>query len=113
MGIRKYGNISKAAYRKIKFFRHLRSYLVVNAFMFLLVLFTGGGFDWFPIILIWGIGIAFHYLKVFGLPGSGMFSETWEQKLIEKEEDGIEYFEDFNQPQEKVKRESWREEDIV
>ena len=109
----KYQNISRSAYQKIKFFRHLRAYIAVNSMMFMLVLFTGGGFGWMPIILLWGIGIVFHYLRAFGWPGTGMFSEEWERKLIEKEDGPFEKLEDFGKSPQKVNEKRWDEEDIV
>jgi hypothetical protein len=76
----------KRAGEKIGFYRHLRSYLVVNVIMFFVVLFNNGDLGWLSVAMLWGIGLAIHYLKVFGLPGAGgALSREWERKLLEKE----------------------------
>ncbi len=116
--MKKYRNPrERRAYQKIKFFRHLRTYIVVNFFMLLINIFDGEPFGWMPVIFLWGIGLGLHYLKVFGLPGSGIFSRDWEQKLIEKEienlEDQEEELEDFGRLKVKEKRKSWDEKDLV
>ena len=51
--------------RKRKFYEHLRAYLIVNGFLFLLdVLATGG--TWFYYCLLgWGIGLAFDASSAF------------------------------------------------
>ena len=52
---------------KSGFRSHLMSYLGVNAGLFGLWMFTGGGFPWFAIpLLAWGIGMASHYIGVRG-----------------------------------------------
>ena len=55
-------------------------------FFFLLNAVTAFGNWWFhwP-IMGWGIGVLFHYLDVFGLPGVGQMSNSWEQKAMEDE----------------------------
>lgn len=67
---RRFGAIESAreAFRKrLKegFYRHLRSYLIVNGALLLLDLVTTGG-EWFYFPLIgWGIGLAFHASHAF------------------------------------------------
>ena len=53
--------------------------------MFFLTLFRGRPFAFVPVALFWGIAIMFHYLKVFGIPGTGILSKEWEEEEIEKE----------------------------
>jgi hypothetical protein len=53
--------------RKAAFFRHLRTYCIVNGFLFLLNVITNpGGYLWvvWP-ILGWGIGLAFNAAEAF------------------------------------------------
>ncbi|MBK8563814.1 MAG: 2TM domain-containing protein [Saprospiraceae bacterium] len=75
---------------KAKFFKHLFAYVVVNSFLFLTALFDGEPFGAMPVMIGWGIGLAFHYLKVFGIPGSGVLSSEWEDKEYQKELERLE-----------------------
>ena len=50
-----------------------------------MALFRGRPFAPLAMSLFWGIGLAFHYLKVFGLPGSGVLSKEWEDTEVQKE----------------------------
>jgi hypothetical protein len=45
----------------------------------------GEPFSNFPMVLMWGIGLVFHYTRVFGLPGTDVLSSEWEEREIEKE----------------------------
>ncbi len=118
-GRHRFEGMSDPAREKIKFYRHLRSYIIVNAFMMFITLFSGGGFSWFPVILFWGMGLAFHYLKVFGWPGSdGIFSEDWERKMAEEDkeeaEEEMETLDDFDHhPVKEKEPKLWEEDDLV
>ncbi len=87
----------KQARRRVKakreFYRHLTTYLLFSVFFFLLNAFTGmggpGGVWFIYPILGWGMGLAAHYLNVFGLPGSDMGTEEWEERKIEREMRGL------------------------
>lgn len=81
----RYQDAYQAVKAKKGFYKHLSSYILVNGAMFLVTLFTGGGFSWAPILLFWGIGLGSHYIKVFGFPGSGVLSKEWEERELEKE----------------------------
>lgn len=62
---------------------HLISYIIVNAFLIFLNLWTSPHALWFPWVLAgWGIGLAFHY---FGSRQSTVVEE------VEKEIASIEY----------------------
>lgn len=51
--------------RKRKFYGHLRSYLIVNAFLFFVDILTSGG-SWFYFVLLgWGMGLAFDAASAF------------------------------------------------
>lgn len=85
--------IFKEAKRRVKqrakFYKHLYIYVIVNGVFILLSLFRGRPFMTSPMALFWGIGLCFHYLKVFGLPGSGILSKEWEDREIRREMDRL------------------------
>jgi len=83
-----YRKARKHVKRKREFYQHLGSYVIMGLFFFVLNLVTSP-FDWWfywP-LLGWGIGIAFHYIDVFGIPGVGEMSPEWEERAIEEEID--------------------------
>ncbi len=51
------------------FFRHLRFYVIFNGINILVKVSDGDFFGWWPLAFFWGIGLAVHYLSVFGPPG--------------------------------------------
>ena len=71
---------------KKEFYSHLSTYLAMSLFFFILNAMTNFGDWWFywP-MLGWGIGIASHYLSVFGFPGVGPTDKEWEEKTVQKE----------------------------
>ncbi|PSR11276.1 MAG: hypothetical protein DA408_02805 [Bacteroidetes bacterium] len=81
-----YETARKRVAEKKKFYGHLSTYLVMSVFFFVLNWLTSPGSWWFywP-MLGWGIGVAMQYLRVFGMPGSGLGSREWEDQEIEKE----------------------------
>ncbi|MCR9289452.1 2TM domain-containing protein [Saprospiraceae bacterium] len=71
--------------RKKGFYFHLASFVIVNAFLMLLNILTTNRI-WFIFPLAsWGVGLAFHYVGVFGIPGFGVLSKEWEEKEMERE----------------------------
>lgn len=80
------------AWRRVKkikgFYSHFTSWLVFSVFFIFLNLTTGNREFWaiFP-IMGWGIGVVFHAISVFGIPGLG---KNWEERLMEREMDRIE-----------------------
>ncbi len=71
---------------KKDFYQHLMSYAIVNLFLFALNLFTSPGYLWFVFPMLgWGIGLAFHYVGVFGIPGFDILSKEWEEREVERE----------------------------
>jgi hypothetical protein len=82
-----YRTARKRVKRKARFFRHLQAFVLVNTFISVMTFFDGEPFANFPMVLMWGIGLAFHYTKVFGLPGTDILSSDWEEREIEKEMD--------------------------
>ena len=70
---------------KSKFYKHLFVYLVVNGFFTVVALLDGEGTAPLIMAFSWGIGLAFHYLRVFGFPGNGVLSHAWEDKQYQRE----------------------------
>ncbi len=67
------------------FYKHLMSFVFVNLFLISLNLLTSSHL-WFVFPLLgWGLGLAFHYVEVFGIPGFSILSREWEQQELEKE----------------------------
>jgi hypothetical protein len=80
-----YREARRRVQERAKFYKHLYTYAIINGVFFLISLFRGRPFFPFPVAFFWGIGLVFHYLKVFGLPGSGVLSREWEDREVEKE----------------------------
>jgi hypothetical protein len=76
----------KKVIAKKGFYQHLMSYILVNFFLLVLNLLTTPDSLWvvYP-LLGWGIGLAFHYVEVFGIPGFDILSKEWEEKQLDKE----------------------------
>jgi hypothetical protein len=67
------------------FYKHLMSYVFVNLFLIELNLLTSP-YRWFVFPLLgWGLGLAFHYVEVFGIPGFSILSRDWEEQELDKE----------------------------
>jgi len=71
--------------KKIRFFNHLKFFLIANIFLFLISVGLFYSLWFLKITLVWGLGILGHYVDVFGLPGNGLLSNDWEEREIEKE----------------------------
>ncbi|MCB0663288.1 MAG: 2TM domain-containing protein [Saprospiraceae bacterium] len=74
-----YDKARKNVKRKKGFYKHLAAYIIINTFFLITNGFEFG--PWLP----WGIGLAFHYVSVFGFPGSGILSREWEERELERE----------------------------
>lgn len=75
------------AYQRVQeekgFYSHVTTFLLVNAFLFLLNYFTAKGHWWFYWPLIgWGIGLTIHGIGIFGK--NLIFSKKWEENRIKK-----------------------------
>ena len=76
-----YRKAEKRADEKIAFYRHLCSFVVVNAvFIIMNVVFSPGEWWFYWITVFWAIGLIFHFLKVFVL-----YDGNRREKMIEKE----------------------------
>lgn len=71
------------------FYKHLSTYIAVGIFFIGLNGFTYFNEEpeiWFHIPMMgWGIGIMIHYFSVFGLPGTNILTQEWEENEIERE----------------------------
>ena len=76
----------KKVKKKKEFYEHLMAYVTVNIGLLLLNLLTSPGRLWFYFPMLgWGIGLMFHYVDVFGIPGFGMLDKDWEEREMESE----------------------------
>lgn len=81
-----YKKAKKRVKAKKGFFSHLTAYFIVIGFLFLMNMATWDGELWFIFPMMgWGIGIAFHYVGVFGIPFFNVLSKEWEEKEFQKE----------------------------
>lgn len=75
------------AQKKVKaivgFYWHLASFVIVNIFLIILIISSGGrlfSFGTFSTAFFWGIGLAFHFIGVFG--PNFFFGKNWEERKI-------------------------------
>jgi len=84
-----YIRAEKRAEAKLGFYKSLAVYLAVNLVLFFIDLFTSRGKWWFywP-LFFWGIGVFFHFLRVFVTGGhlAERVKEGMIRKELEKEE---------------------------
>jgi hypothetical protein len=73
---------TKRVQKKLNFYRTLTSYLIINAFLWILWFMTGSSYPW-PIwvSLGWGIGLAFQALDAFALG----VTDQQRREMIEEE----------------------------
>jgi len=68
------------------FYWHLAVYIVVNAFLIILIGTNSSGgyfsFGAWSTAFFWGIGLFFHFIGVFG--PNFMFGKDWEQRKIDE-----------------------------
>ncbi|TKJ42284.1 histidine kinase [candidate division LCP-89 bacterium B3_LCP] len=65
------------------FYTHLLVYVLVNIFLVLFNWFSSPGHWWFQWPLIgWGIGLAVHWLSIFGL--GSFLGKEWEERKIKE-----------------------------
>lgn len=81
-----YNEARKKVKEKKGFYKHLSTYMTMGLFFFALNMVTNPWNWWFYWPMMgWGIGLASHYFKVFGFPGTEGYSASWEEKEIERE----------------------------
>jgi hypothetical protein len=76
--------LHEQARKRVEFRRHLATYGVINAMLWLIWFATGQGYPW-PVwpMAGWGIGVIFHYL--FDYRSSRLFSEEEEYRKLKSE----------------------------
>jgi len=97
-------------YKKHKFYKHLKVYLIFIGMMLFITLFTDGDPNFYPFAFWWGLGVVVHYLKTFGWSN---LTQTTRQEPQEREyelpsEPEEEEFVELRQPQK-----AWRDRDLV
>lgn len=80
----------KKAKKKVKskkdFYQHLMTFVIINSFLIALNLVTSPTNLWFYFPLMgWGVGLLFHYVEVFGVPGFDILSQEWEERELYNE----------------------------
>ena len=86
--------IRKKAWKKVKsikrFYIHGCAFVVMGLFFFFMNIVTDPFDMWFFFPMIpWATILAFHYLLVFGIPGTGLLSREWEEREFEKQIDRL------------------------
>lgn len=70
----------------IGFYWHLAAYVIVNIFLILLIALNSNegftGFGTYATAFFWGIGLAFHFIGVFGF--NFLLGKNWEQRKIDE-----------------------------
>lgn len=86
-----YKKAKKRVKDKRRFYTHVITWAIMSVFFILLNMATTN-YPWsiFP-ILGWGIGLAFHGIKVF----STVYGDDWEEREIEKEMEKLRRKENF------------------
>ena len=121
----------KRVEKKKGFYTHFAVYIACGIFFFAMNMLTMNEDPkiWFFYPLIpWLVAILIHYFSVFGLPGTDILTDDWEERELEKEmnkmrrpkraalppeqEEGFP-LEDFPKEREKMKRDNWQDEDFV
>ena len=69
--------------RRLRFFRHLTTYLLLNLIFFGFDALTGGGYWVQWVAGIWGVFIAWDFLSAFVFPN--LFGSEAERRMIERE----------------------------
>ena len=83
-------DIYQKAHKRVKqkkgFFTHFGVFVSVGIFFFLMNMLTDPFELWFFFPLLpWSIGLMIHYFATFGLPGTKILTEEWEQEELAKE----------------------------
>lgn len=106
--------IYRAAKRRIKervkFYKHLQIFIVVNALFIAMSVFHSGQLEWLPMTFFWGIGLFAHYQKVMRQEKEPMRPAKKISGFLPTDVTSDEYLE-LKQVK-KVKR-NWSENDLV
>lgn len=87
-----YKKVKSLVNKKVKFYRYLYGYIIVNVCLFFINLseihgnWTNLQQWWFLwVTVLWGVWLIFHYIKVFVL--HDRFDDDWMEEKIQKEMD--------------------------
>lgn len=81
-----YEKAEKRVNDKKGFYIHLGTFVPVGIFLFALNMITSPNTLWFVYpMLSWGVGLAIHYVTVFGIPGTRVLTDEWEEEELDKE----------------------------
>ena len=88
-------DIRKKARKRVRaikgFYIHAFTYVLMGIFFFLMNMTTDPWDMWFFYPMMpWGVGLAFHYLVVFGIPGTRILTKEWEEREYERQLDKLE-----------------------
>ena len=87
--------IRKKAWKKVKsikrFYIHAFTFVVLGVFFFFMNMATDPWDMWFYFPMMpWAVLLSFHYLFVFGIPGTRLLSREWEEDEFERQMDKLE-----------------------
>lgn len=90
MSERELRNLHKKAKQRViakkGFYIHFGIYVIISIFLFLINLLADPSDYWFYYpVLSWGIAVAIQYFVTFGVPGSDILSQEWEERELERE----------------------------
>lgn len=123
-----YREAKRQVAKKKGFYSHLSSFLAVGMFLFFINWMTDPFDLWFLYpVLSWGIALFIHYCSVFGLPGTDILSEKWEERELENEMERLRKKGNYYEPPKldapipnneelelkELERKKWREDDLV
>jgi len=96
---------------KQQFYKHLKVYLIVVGITMFSNGFGRGAFNVPPFAMWWGIGVAIHYLNVFGW--ESLFKQDGDEPTDTYRDDDDEEAEPLVELGERVPRRQWRDRDLV
>ncbi|MEZ4899026.1 MAG: 2TM domain-containing protein [Saprospiraceae bacterium] len=96
--------LRKRVRRRKKFYRHFGVYLIIVAFLLIMERLQGPANPpvYMVIGLTWGLAIALHFFRVFGLPGVGTLDEKWEEDEIRREHERLFHHLPFEESEERM-----------
>lgn len=85
----------KKAWKRVRaikrFYYHAAAFAILGTFFFVMNIATSP-YDmwWFFPMMPWSVFLSFHYIRVFGIPGSRVLSKEWEEREFERQLDILE-----------------------
>lgn len=99
------------AQKRYEFYKHLKTYLTISGIFTLLHVFKGGGLHVPDFVFWWGIGVAIHYLSVFGW--NSLFHQESQDERVYLDDEVEEEPEPLVEMKDKATRPTWRDRDLV